>query len=190
MEIRYLEIPGPVVVIPKKFQDERGFLSETYIGEWFCANVAQGDFVQDNHTYSASAGTIRGIYFQIPPDAQAKLVRVIRGSVWDVAIDLRKGSPTFGQHVGIELSAKNWNQLWIPVGFGHAFCTLEPHTEVLYKVTARYVPGSERGIRWDDPDLAIDWPIGSRTPILSERDRQQVRLKDSPTYFHYEPSDT
>jgi len=190
MEIRYLEIPGPVVIIPKKFQDERGFLSATFIDEWFSANVAACDFVQDTHTYSVHAGTIRGIHFQIAPDAQAKLVRVVRGAVWDVAVDLRRGSPHFGRHVGVELSAGNWQQLWIPVGFGHGFCTLEPDTEVLYKVGARYVPASERGIIWDDPDLAIDWPIALQNPTLSERDRQHPRLKDSPAYFHYEPPET
>jgi dTDP-4-dehydrorhamnose 3,5-epimerase len=190
MDIRTLEIPGPVVVIPKKIQDERGFLSETYVDEWFRANAAQVRFEQDNHTHSVHAGTIRGIHFQAPPHAQGKLVRVIRGAVWDVAVDLRRGSPTFGRHVGVELSAENWHQLWIPLGFGHAFCTLEPHSEVLYKVTARYHPSSDHGIRWNDPDLDIRWPLNSRTPVLSERDRSHGRLRDMPAYFRYDPAET
>ncbi len=188
MEIRQLDIPGPVVVIPKKFSDPRGFLSETFIEDWFCETVDRSRFVQENHTYSAQAGTIRGIHFQIPPHAQGKLVRVTRGAVFDVAVDLRKGSPTFGRHVGVELSADNWQQLWIPAGFGHAFCTLEPHTEVLYKMTARYVPASERGIRFDDPALEIEWPLRGCDAVVSDRDRQHAAFKDSPAYFVYEPS--
>jgi dTDP-4-dehydrorhamnose 3,5-epimerase len=186
MEIQHLEIPGPVVLIPKKFKDARGFLSETYVDEWFRAHVAQAGFVQDNHSYSELTGTIRGIHFQIPPHAQGKLVRVVRGAIWDVVVDLRQGSPHFGRHVGIELSAANWKQLWIPIGFGHAFCALEPDSEIVYKVTARYDRGSERGIVWDDPDLAIAWPVAARVPVLAERDRNFPRLRDIPAYFHYQ----
>jgi len=186
MEIQHLEIPGPVVLVPKKFTDPRGFLSEIYVDEWFRKNIAPTTFVQDNHSYSDLPGTIRGIHFQIPPHAQGKLVRVVRGAVLDVAIDLREGSPSFGRHASVELSAANWTQLWIPVGFGHAFCTLAPETEVLYKMTARYRPDSERGIRWDDPDLAIEWPVGPRGPVLSERDRIQPPFKDQQAYFHYD----
>jgi dTDP-4-dehydrorhamnose 3,5-epimerase len=187
MEIRRLEIPGPLIITPTKFSDERGFLSATYIHEWFCEHVVRTNFVQDTHTYSAEVATIRGIHFQTPPHAQAKLVRVLRGAVWDIAVDLRVGSPTFGRHVSVELSAENWRQLWVPVGFGHAFCTLEKDTEVLYKVDAPYRPDSERGIIWDDPDLAIDWPTGSNPPTLSERDRRHTRLRDCPVYFQYLP---
>jgi len=140
-------------------------------------------FAQENHSYSERAGTIRGIHFQVPPHAQGKLVRVVRGAIFDVAVDLRAGSPTFGHCAHAELSAANWHQLWIPVGFGHGFCTLEPDTEVIYKMTARYRPDSERGIAWDDPDLAIAWPLGQREPCLSERDRRHPRLAESPTYF-------
>jgi dTDP-4-dehydrorhamnose 3,5-epimerase len=162
----------------------------TYVDDWFSANVARGRFVQDNHSFSKLAGTLRGIHFQLPPHAQGKLVRVTRGAIWDVAIDLRTGSPTFGRHVGIELSAANWQQLWIPVGFGHAFCTIEPGSEVFYKVTAHYQPDSERGIAWDDPDLGIDWPVEASRAILSDRDRRYARLKDCPPFFHYEPNGT
>lgn len=189
MDIRHFDIPGPVVIIPRKFQDERGYFSETYVDPWFRENVAQTSFVQENHSYSAQAGTLRGIHFQMSPHAQGKLVRVLRGAVVDVAVDLRKGSPHFGRHVSVTLSAENWNQFWIPVGFGHGFCTLEPDTEVLYKVTSRYHPSSERGIRWDDPDLAIDWGLGSLPPTIADRDRQYPRLKDSPAFFAYETAD-
>jgi dTDP-4-dehydrorhamnose 3,5-epimerase len=183
MDIRKLPIPGPVVIVPRKFSDARGFLSETYSEEAFCAQVAPVRFVQENHSYSEHAGTIRGIHFQVPPHAQGKLVRVARGAVFDVAVDLRAGSPSFGRCVGVELSAANWSQLWVPIGFGHGFCTLEPDTEVVYKLTASYHPASERGIAWDDPDLAIAWPLGQRQPLLSDRDRQHPRLSETPRCF-------
>jgi dTDP-4-dehydrorhamnose 3,5-epimerase len=183
MDIWTLQIPGPVVIAPRKFSDARGFLSETFSDESFCTNVAQARFVQENHSYSEHAGTIRGIHFQVPPHAQAKLVRVIRGAIFDVAVDLRAGSPNFGRCAVAELSAANWTQIWIPVGFGHGLCTLEPDTEVLYKMTAPYRPDSERGIAWDDPDLAIAWPLGQREPRLSERDQQHPRLAETPAYF-------
>src|SRR5215510_8155424 len=146
MDIRKLQIPGPVVIVPRKFGDERGFLSETYSDDAFRTNVAKVCFVQENHSYSEHAGTIRGIHFQGPPHAQGKLVRVVRGAIFDVAVDLRSGSPTFGRHTAVELSAANFSQIWIPEGFGHGLCTLEPDTEVVYKLTAPYHPESERGI--------------------------------------------
>jgi dTDP-4-dehydrorhamnose 3,5-epimerase len=183
MDIRKLQIPGPVVVVPRKFGDERGFLSEIYSDDAFGANVAQVRFVQENHSYSEHAGTIRGIHFQVPPHAQGKLVRVVRGAAFDVAIDLRAGSPTFGRCATVELSAANWNQMWIPAGFGHGLCTLEPHTEVVYKLTAPYHRESERGIAWNDPGLAIDWPLGQREPHLSDRDRQHPSLAEAAAYF-------
>ena len=183
MDIRKLEIPGPVVIVPRKFGDARGFLSETYSNDAFCANVAHARFVQENHSYSEHAGTIRGIHFQVPPHAQGKLVRVVRGAIFDVAVDLRAGSQTFGRCATAELSAANWNQMWIPEGFGHGMCTLEPHTEVVYKLTAPYHPESEHGIAWNDPGLAIDWPLGQHEPRLSDRDRQHPRLAEAPAYF-------
>jgi dTDP-4-dehydrorhamnose 3,5-epimerase len=183
MEIWTLQVPGPVAIAPRKLSDCRGYLSETYSAEQFGANVAPADFVQENHSYSIHAGTIRGIHFQVPPHPQGKLVRVVRGAVLDVVVDLRSDSPHFGRHATIELSATNWTQLWIPIGFGHGVCTLEPHTEVVYKMTAQYSPDSERGIAWDDPDLAIAWPLGHRPPTLSERDRQHPRLAELPKYF-------
>ncbi len=183
MDIRTLEIPGPVVIVPRKFSDARGFLSETYNEDAFCAAVASVRFVQENHSYSEQVGTIRGIHFQTPPHAQSKLVRVVRGAIFDVAVDLRAGSPTFGRYATAEISAANWQQIWIPVGFGHGFCTLEPNTEVVYKLTAGYHPDSDRGIAWDDPNLRIPWPLGGREPSLSDRDRAHPRLAESPAYF-------
>jgi len=183
MHIRTLQIPGPVVIVPRKFSDARGFLSETYIDAVFSAKVAPVRFVQENHTYTEHAGTIRGIHFQVPPHAQGKLVRVVRGAIFDVALDLRAGSSHFGRCAAVELSATAWDQLWIPEGFGHGFCTLEPHTEVIYKMTAPYRPESERGIAWNDPDLAIAWPLGQREAILSDRDRRHPRLADTPKCF-------
>jgi dTDP-4-dehydrorhamnose 3,5-epimerase len=183
MDIRTLQIPGPVVLVPRKFSDARGFLSETYSDAAFSAKVAPVRFVQENHTYSEHAGTIRGIHFQMPPYAQGKLIRVVRGSVFDIAVDLHATSPNFGRHAAVELSAAGWDQLWIPEGFGHGFCTLEPHTEIIYKMTSPYHPDSERGIAWDDPKLAISWPLGQREPFLSDRDRYHPSLAETPAYF-------
>jgi dTDP-4-dehydrorhamnose 3,5-epimerase len=183
MDIRPLQIPGPVVLVPRKFTDVRGFLSETYSDAAFAAKVAPVRFVQENHTYSEHAGTVRGIHFQVPPHAQGKLVRVVRGAIFDVIVDLRAASPHFGRHVVVELSAAGWTQLWVPEGFGHGICTLEPHTEIIYKVTTPYHPASERGIAWNDPDLAIAWPVGPPEPVLSDRDRCHPRLAEAPAYF-------
>ncbi|MBX9775439.1 MAG: dTDP-4-dehydrorhamnose 3,5-epimerase [Xanthobacteraceae bacterium] len=183
MDIRTLQIPGPVVIVPRKFSDARGFLSETYSDAAFATTVAPVRFVQENHTYSEHAGTVRGIHFQVPPHAQGKLVRVVRGAIFDVVVDLRAASPHFGRHAVVKLSAANWDQLWVPEGFGHGVCTLEPHTEIIYKVTTPYHPASERGIAWDDPDLAIAWPFGPREPVLSDRDRCHPRLAEAPAYF-------
>ena len=183
MDIRTLQIPGPVVIVPRKFDDTRGFLSETYNEAAFDTSVAPVRFVQENCSRSTRAGTIRGIHFQAPPHAQGKLVRVVRGAIFDVVVDLRAGSPHFGQCAVVELSAEDRQQIWIPIGFGHGLCTLEPNTEIVYKLTAPYNPASERGIAWDDPDLAIAWPIGQGEPHLSDRDRQHPRLAESPKYF-------
>jgi dTDP-4-dehydrorhamnose 3,5-epimerase len=183
MDIRTLQIPGPVVIAPRKYSDARGFLSETYSDAAFAAKVAPVRFVQENHTYSEHAGTIRGIHFQVPPHAQGKLVRVVRGAIFDVVVDLRAASANFGRHAVAELSAEGWNQLWVPEGFGHGVCTLEPHTEMIYKMTSPYHPDSERGIAWDDPDLAIAWPLGQREPFLSDRDRHHPCLAELPAYF-------
>jgi dTDP-4-dehydrorhamnose 3,5-epimerase len=185
MDIHRFEIAGPLIVRPQRFHDDRGFLSEIFREETFAAEVTPLRFVQENHVYSTHACTVRGIHFQIAPNAQGKLIRVTRGAVWDAAVDLRKGSPTFGRHVGVELSAEDWSQFWVPVGFGHGYCTLEPDTEVIYKLTAPYDASCERTIAWDDPDLNLPWPLGARPPVLSERDRHNPRFKDLPAYFQY-----
>jgi dTDP-4-dehydrorhamnose 3,5-epimerase len=142
-------------------------------------------FVQENHTLSHARGTIRGLHFQIGASAQAKLIRCSRGSIFDVAVDIRRGSPTFGRHVAVVLSAENWTQLYVPIGFAHGYCTLEPDSEVIYKVTAYYDPAAERGLAWDDPEIAIAWPVDPKAAVLTERDRGLSRLADLPPYFSY-----
>lgn len=169
-------IPDVKIVTPKKHGDARGFFSEVYKQSDWRAATLDLTFVQDNHSYSASAGTLRGLHFQSAPFAQDKLVRVVRGCILDVAVDIRRSSPTFGKHVAVELSAQNWRQLLVPIGFAHGFVTLQPHTEVLYKVTALYSAAHDRGLAWDDPDLGIDWRLPAGGPMLSERDRNWPRL--------------
>jgi dTDP-4-dehydrorhamnose 3,5-epimerase len=178
-----LPIAGLKIISPKKFGDARGFFSETYNKEEFARAGIGLDFVQDNHSLSAGRGTIRGLHFQLPPFAQDKLVRVTRGRVLDVAVDLRRSSPTFGQWASAEISAEEWNQILVPIGFAHGFCTLEPDTEVIYKVTNYYSPQHERGIIWDDPDLKISWPARPAEVMLSDKDRQLPRLKELADYF-------
>lgn len=171
-------IAGLKIVTPKKFGDDRGFFSEIYNGaEWRRAGFDL-DFVQDNHSLSTTVGTIRGLHFQTSPCAQDKLVRVTRGSILDVTVDLRRSSPTFGHHVALELSASNWRQLLVPIGFAHGYCTLEPDTEVLYKVTKHYSAEHDRGLAFDDPDLGIDWPTPLDKAIISAKDRRWPRLRD------------
>lgn len=183
LEIEPTAIPDVKILTPKRFGDGRGFFSEVYNKQRFENFDLRLNFVQDNHSLSAKAGTIRGLHFQVPPFAQGKLVRVLRGRVLDVAVDLRRSSPTFGQHVAIELSAENWRQLLIPVGFAHGFCTLEPDTEVLYKVTGYYSAAHDRGLAFDDPTLGIEWPVAGAEAILSEKDRNHPLLAELPAYF-------
>jgi dTDP-4-dehydrorhamnose 3,5-epimerase len=176
-------IPAVKIITPKKHGDARGFFSEVYNrGDWDEAGL-QLAFVQDNHSFSAVVGTLRGLHFQTPPFAQDKLVRCTRGRILDVAVDIRRSSPTFGRHVAVELSAENWRQLLVPIGFAHAFVTLEPDVEVLYKTTAPYSAANDRGVAWDDPDIAIAWPSLPRGPVLSDKDRRLPRLKDAPELF-------
>jgi len=181
--IKKFDIAGPLLITPKKFADERGFFSETYNKAALKEAGFDKEFIQDNHSLSSERGVIRGLHFQIPPFAQDKLVRVVRGSILDVAVDIRKGSPTFGQHVAVELSAANWKQLLVPVGFAHGFCTLEPNTEVLYKVSDYYAPQCDKGLAYDDPDIAIDWPIAINEAILSGKDKQHPAFSELPDYF-------
>jgi dTDP-4-dehydrorhamnose 3,5-epimerase len=162
---------GVVEIVPAKFGDERGFFAETWQWERFAAAGLPVDWIQDNQSRSAQAGVLRGLHFQLEPYAQDKLIRVLRGSIFDVAVDIREYSPTFGRWVGCVLSADAFNQLYIPRGFAHGFLTLEDDVEVLYKVNRPWVPGAERSIRWNDPALSIDWPLpAGRLPRLSQKD--------------------
>jgi dTDP-4-dehydrorhamnose 3,5-epimerase len=183
VRIEDTEIAGLKVITPAKHGDHRGFFSEVYNRRSFAEAGLDLTFVQDNHSLSAEVGTIRGLHFQSPPFAQDKLVRVTRGRVLDVAVDLRRSSRTFGRHFGIELSAENWRQLLIPVGFAHGFCTVEPNTEVLYKVTNFFSAANYFGLAYDDPMLAIDWGVDLARAKLSEKDRRQPRLADLPFVF-------
>jgi len=167
----------------RAFGDHRGFFSEVYNESKWRAAGLDIRFVQDNHSLSAAAGTIRGLHFQIAPQAQAKLVRVARGRILDVAVDLRRSSPTFGGHFAVELSADNWAQLFVPVGFAHGFCTLTEDVEVLYKVSEFYSPAHDRGLAWDDPELAIAWPFAPEKAVLSDKDRRWPRLRDLEETF-------
>lgn len=178
VQIAETEIPEVKIFVPRKFGDDRGFFSETYNKAAFEAAGIDAVFVQDNHSLSRDVGVVRGLHFQTPPHAQTKLVRVARGAVFDVAVDLRRTSPTFGRHVSHVLSATEWNQIYIPEGFAHGFCTLEPETEVIYKVTALYAPDHDKGIRWNDPEMGIAWPVEPADAIVSEKDRTLPPLRE------------
>jgi len=180
-----LDIPDIKLVVPTRHRDGRGFFSETYHMRALADAGITAEFVQDNHSLSVAKGVVRGLHFQTAPHAQDKLVHVTRGAILDVAVDIRRGSPTYGRHVAVVLSAENWQQLWVPVGFAHGFCTLEPNTEVLYKVTDYYAPECDRGLAWDDPALGIDWPVAAEAAILSDKDRRHPRLAELPAYFTY-----
>lgn len=182
-EVLTTEIADVKLIVPRIHRDHRGFFSETYNKADLAALGVNLEFVQDNHSLSVERGVVRGLHFQIPPFAQDKLVRVIRGSVFDVAVDIRRGSPTYGKHVARVISAAEWNQFLIPVGFAHGFCTLEPNTEVIYKVTNYYSQEHDRGVLWNDPDLGIAWPISETEAILSEKDRELPRFSELPDYF-------
>jgi dTDP-4-dehydrorhamnose 3,5-epimerase len=175
-EVTAFAIRGPLLLRTRKFADERGFVSETFSARELAQLVGPVHFVQENHALSRAAGTVRGLHFQAAPAAQGKLLRVVHGAVFDVAVDIRPGSPTWGAHVAITLRAGTLEQFWIPAGFAHGFCTLEPDTEVIYKLTSYYSPEHERGIAWDDPGLAIDWPVSGAAAVLSPRDRSLPRL--------------
>ena len=183
MNIEVTHISAVKIITPKKFGDHRGFFSEVYNRKAFSAAGIDLEFVQDNHSLSADVGTLRGLHFQSAPFAQDKLVRVVRGAILDVAVDIRRSSPTYGQHVAVELSADNGRQLLVPIGFAHGFATLEPNTEVIYKVTNYYSAANDLGLAWDDPDLGIKWPVRSEKAVLSDKDRKHPRLKDLPVIF-------
>ncbi len=178
MDIAETEIPDVKVLTPKKFGDSRGFFSETYNKALLRDRGIDLDFVQDNHSLSREIGVVRGLHFQTPPYAQAKLVRVVRGAIFDVALDLRRRSPSFGRHVTRVISAENWGQFLVPVGFAHGFCTLEPDTEVIYKVTGFYAPDHDKGILWNDSEIGIAWPVKAADAIVSEKDRRHPLFQD------------
>ena len=186
MEVTATAIPDVKIVTPRRHGDSRGFFTETYNRRSWADHGLDFDFAQDNLSLSATVGTVRGLHFQAPPHAQAKLVSVIHGAALDVAVDIRAGSPTFGRHVAVTLSAEDGRQLLIPVGFAHGFCTLRPDTLFAYKVTGYYAPDHDKGVLWNDPALAIDWPVTAAAAAVSDRDAAQPTLAELPAYFTYE----
>ncbi len=170
MQIERLNIPDVAVITPNRYGDARGFFAETYVAPRLAEAGIDQPLIQDNQSFSAATGTVRGLHCQVAPFVQGKLVRVLRGAIWDVAVDARRGSPTFGQWAAATLSAENFAQLWVPPGFLHGFCTLEPDTEVFYKVTSLYDRASERGVIWNDATLALPWPLPASGPVLSDKD--------------------
>jgi len=185
MKIEALAIPEVKLITPPKFGDTRGFFSETWSAAKLKAQGFDENFVQDNHSFSASPGTIRGLHCQVAPSIQGKLVRVIKGAIWDVAVDIRQGSPTFGKWVAAELSEENWAQLWIPGGFLHGFCTTAPNTEVIYKVTGDYNKDAERAVIWSDPTLALPWPVTPGEDALSAKDKLAPPFNPADVWFTY-----
>ena len=185
LEITETTLPGVKLLTPKRFSDHRGFFAETYSQQAYAGLGVDATFVQDNHSQSAAAGTVRGLHFQGPPQAQAKLVRCGRGAIFDVAVDIRRGSPTYGSWAGYTLSAENGAQLYIPAGFAHGFATLMPESEIVYKCSDYYAPETEGALRWDDPDIGITWPL-TGAPVLSEKDAHAPLLADFNSPFTFE----
>lgn len=180
-----LDIPDVVLVTPKRFGDHRGWFSETFKQSLFKENVADALFVQDNQSYSKALGTVRGLHYQTPPFAQGKLVRCLVGAIFDVAVDIRVGSPHFGQWVGATLTAERGEQLWVPAGFAHGFCTLTDDVEIFYKVTNYYSQPNDAGITFNDSALDIKWPIDLKDAILSDKDQTLPKLGDIVSPFVY-----
>ena len=185
MEVQDTRLMGVKLVKSERFGDERGFFAETYSHRLYVESGIDALFVQDNHSVSATVGTVRGLHFQAPPSAQAKLVRCGQGAIYDVAVDIRIGSPTYGRWVGFTLSAENGAQLYIPVGCAHGFVTLEPNSEIVYKCSDYYAPDTEGSLRWDDPDIGIRWPLNG-APVLSEKDAVAPFLADFESPFTFE----
>ena len=182
MKIENTSLSDVKIIIPTRHGDDRGWFMETHSEKWFREHVSDVQFVQDNHSRSAIAGTIRGLHFQTPPYAQGKLVRCVAGKIWDVAVDIRRNSASYGKWAAAELTPENGRQLFIPVGFAHGFVTLAAGTEVIYKCTEYYAPESDGGIAWNDPDITLPWPLPASGPILSPKDTQLPRLRklDNP----------
>lgn len=189
MQIDQTGIPGLLVITPRRFGDARGFFAETWNRDTFAAQGITTKFVQDNHSVSAQVGTVRGLHFQAPPRAQAKLVRCGRGVIFDVAADIRRGSPTYERWFGIELSFENGRQLLIPAGFAHGFVTRAPETEIVYKCSDVYAPETEGALRFDDPDIGIDWGMGATPPILSDKDAAAGAFAGFDSPFTYQGGD-
>lgn len=183
MDITQTDIPGVMLVVPRRIGDARGYFAETFRADLFAQACGEWAFVQDNESRSSRAGTVRGLHFQSAPRAQGKLVRCTAGALFDVAVDIRRGSPTYGQWTAATLTPGNGHQLWLPPGLAHGFCSLEPDTVIAYKVTAPYDPACDKGLAWDDPDIAIAWPAIADAGTLSGRDRRQPALADLPPYF-------
>lgn len=183
MNVETLAIPDVKLITPPRFKDPRGFFSETWQAARFTDAGIPGPFIQDNHAVSTTAGVLRGLHCQVGPNAQGKLVRCVKGAIYDVAVDVRHGSPTYGRWVGAEISAENWTQIWVPVGFLHAYLTLTPETEVIYKVTGAYDKAAERGVIWNDPDIGIEWPLPTDAVLLSAKDEVLPRLRDAGVLF-------
>ncbi len=182
LDVEPLRIPEALLLRTRRHRDDRGFFSETYNKNAFAEAGIGLDFVQDNHSLSLKAGTIRGLHYQSPPYAQDKLVRVIRGRILDVAVDIRRGAPTFGQFVAAEISAHEGNQILVPIGFAHGFCTLEANTEVEYKVSNYYSAKHDLGVCWNDPDIGIRWPVAEVEAVLSDKDRRLPMLRDASVF--------
>ena len=183
MDIRTFGLDGPLEITPRKIEDARGYFSEIFRVDALFEHTGKIDFVQDNQSLSVRSGTVRGLHFQTHPAAQGKLVRCLKGSIFDVAVDLRRDSPDYGRWIATTLTAETNNQLWVPVGFGHGFCTLEPNSVISYRVTNYYSPDNDKGVAWNDPEIAIDWPDVADMETLSAKDRSQPALADLPAYF-------
>jgi dTDP-4-dehydrorhamnose 3,5-epimerase len=183
MKVRRTKLADMLVITPRKFEDSRGFFAPVFQQDFLAAEGIRHGWVQENQSLSWRKGTVRGMHFQRPPFAQAKLVRVVSGAALDVCIDLRRASSTYGQHVAVELAAETLTQIYIPPGFAHGFCTLSDDTEVLYKVSAGWSPEHEGGVQWNDPGLGIDWPVTSDEAVLSEKDRAWPALADFGAVF-------
>lgn len=185
MEVTETKLSGVKLLTPQRFGDHRGFFAETYSRRLYVEKGLCDEFVQDNHSLSAAVGTVRGLHFQAPPNAQAKLVRCGRGAIYDVVVDIRRGSPTYGSWAGYNLSAENGTQLYIPVGFAHGFATLEPDSEIVYRCSDYYAPKTEGALRWNDPDIGIEWPL-TVEPVLSEKDAIGNSFADFESPFTFE----
>ena len=188
MQFERFEVEGPLELRPRKIEDDRGYFSETFRSDLFREQAGAVEFVQENLSLSVRTGTVRGLHFQSHPKAQGKLVRCLAGRLFDVAVDLRHDSPTYGRWISVVLSPEGLNQLWIPVGFGHGFCTLEPNSVISYRVTEYYSPEHDKGVAWDDPDIGIAWPDLADPASLSAKDQKQPRLKDGPAFFSMDQS--